>query len=167
MEGIAPLNYTASHEAPTYRTVTVPAGSETLNFHVKFYVRGSVHRNSRLKKYNKMQQYADIHLLINYSTCFGRQSRSLSGVHKTVVAASSTDHTIWGASFLKCGRASFLKCGHVLGSLLPTEYDLYQRLQLQFYVHLLMGAMDARNMYSNLAVNEYLHTVASCWISSN
>jgi len=30
-----------------------------------------------------------------------------------------------------------------------------------------MGAMDARNMYSNLAVNKYLHTVASCWISSN
>jgi len=29
-----------------------------------------------------------------------------------------------------------------------------------------MGAMDARNMYSNLAVNKYLHTVASCWISS-
>jgi len=25
-------------------------------------------------------------------------------------------------------------------------YDLYQRLQLQFYVLLMMGAMDARNM---------------------
>ena len=46
------------------------------------------------------------------------------------------------------------------------EYDLYQRLQLHFCVLLMMGAMDARNMYSNLAVNEYLHTVASCWISS-
>jgi len=29
-----------------------------------------------------------------------------------------------------------------------------------------MGAMDARNMYSNLAVNKYLYTVASRWISS-
>jgi len=29
-----------------------------------------------------------------------------------------------------------------------------------------MGAMDAQNTYSNLAVNEYLHTVASRWISS-
>ena len=29
-----------------------------------------------------------------------------------------------------------------------------------------MGAMDTRNIYSNLAVNKYLHTVASCWISS-
>ena len=29
-----------------------------------------------------------------------------------------------------------------------------------------MGAMDARNMYSNLAVNKHLHAVASRWISS-
>ena len=45
-----------------------------------------------------MQQYADIYLLLNYSTCFGRPSRPLSGVHKTVVAAPGTDHTVWGAS---------------------------------------------------------------------
>jgi len=31
-----------------------------------------VHRNSRSKKPNEMQQYADIYLLLNYSTCFGR-----------------------------------------------------------------------------------------------
>ena len=48
-----------------------------------------------------MQQYADIYLLLNYSTCFGRPSRPSSGVHTTVVADSGTDHTIWGASFLK------------------------------------------------------------------
>jgi len=30
----------------------------------------------------------------------------------------------------------------------------------------MMGAMDGRNMYSNLAVSKYLHTVASRWISS-
>jgi len=73
-----------------------------------------VHRNSRLKESNEMQQYADIYLLLNYSTCFGRPSRPSSEVHKTVVAASGT--------------------------------DLYQMLQLQFYVLLMMGAMDARNM---------------------
>jgi len=39
-----------------------------------------------LKKSNKMQQYADIYLLQNYCTCFGRPSRPLSGVHKTLVA---------------------------------------------------------------------------------
>jgi len=62
------------------------------------YIRGSVRRNSRLNKSNKMQQYADIYLLLNYSTFFGRPSRPSPGVHKTVVAASGTDHTIWGAS---------------------------------------------------------------------
>jgi len=66
-----------------------------------FYIRGSVHLNFRLKKSNEVQQYADIYLLLNYSTCFGRPSRPSSGVHKTLVAASSTDHTIWEASFLK------------------------------------------------------------------
>ena len=53
-----------------------------------------MHRNSTLNKSNKMQQYADIYLLLNYSTCFGRPSRPSSGVHKTVVAASGTDHTM-------------------------------------------------------------------------
>jgi len=56
---------------------------------------------SRLKKSNEMQQYADIYLLLNYSTCFGCQSRQSLGVHKTVVADSGTDRTIWGASFFK------------------------------------------------------------------
>ena len=92
-----------------------------------------------LKKSNEMQQYADIYLLLNYSTCFGRPSRPSSRVHKTVVAASGD--RIW-ASFLKRDQIF----GHVWGSLLPRLYDLYQRLQLQFYVLLMMGAMDARNM---------------------
>jgi len=52
----------------------------------------------RLKKSNKLQQYAGIYLLLNYCTCFGRPLRPSSGVHKTVLAASGTDHTIWGAT---------------------------------------------------------------------
>ena len=55
----------------------------------------------RLKKSNKMQQYAVTYLLLNFSTCFGRPSRLSSEVHKTIVAASGTDHTIWEASILK------------------------------------------------------------------
>jgi len=47
-----------------------------------------------------MQQYADIYLLLNYSTCFGHPSRPSSGVHKTVVVASVTDRTVWGASLM-------------------------------------------------------------------
>ena len=110
----------------------------------KFYIRGSVHRNSRLKKSNEKQQYADIYLLLNYSTCFGRPSRPSSGVNKTVVAASGTDHTLWEASFLKRGQ---IRTASLFGgSLPPREYDLYQRLQQQFYVLLMMGVMDARNM---------------------
>ena len=35
---------------------------------------------------------------------------------------------------------------HVGGRLLLRYYDLYQTLQLQFYVLLMMGAMDTRNM---------------------
>jgi len=120
-----------------------------------FHICSSVYCNSSLKKFNKMQQYADIYLLLNYSTCFGRPSRPSSRVHKTVVAGSGTDHTVWGASFLKRDQIRTgvgltvphqSLFGHVWGSLLPRQYDLYQRLQLQFYVLLMMGAMDARNM---------------------
>ena len=73
----------------------------TCDVSYKVYICSSVRRNSRLKKSNKMQQHADIYLLLNYSTCFGRPSLPTSGVHKTVVAASGTDHTVWGASFFK------------------------------------------------------------------
>jgi len=84
-----------------------------------------------------MQQYADIYLLLNYSTCFGRPSHPSSGVPKTVFAASATDHTVWGASFFKRDQ-----------------------------ILLMMGAMDARNMYGNLAVKNICKLFASCWISS-
>ena len=84
-----------------------------------------------------MQQYADIYSLLNYSTCFGRPSRPSSGIHKTVVAASGTDRTIWGASFVR--RVRFEKA-------CSPDSMIYQRLQLQFYVKLMMGAMEARNM---------------------
>ena len=47
-----------------------------------------------LKKSNKMQQYADNYLLLDYSTSFGRPSRPLSGVLKTEEAASGRDHTV-------------------------------------------------------------------------
>ena len=77
-----------------------------------------------------MQQYAGIYLLQNYSTCFECPSHQSSGVHKTVTAASGT------------GLQATLEedcCSDMW-------YDLYQKLQLQFYVLLMMGAMDTRNM---------------------
>jgi hypothetical protein len=48
-----------------------------------------------------MQHYADIYLLLNYSTCLGHPTCPSSGVYKTVVAASGTGHTVWEASFFK------------------------------------------------------------------
>ena len=69
-----------------------------------------------------MQQYAGIYLLQNHSTCFGCQSYP-------------------STTFLQRGLL-----GHAGGRLLLRYYDLYQRLQLQFYVLLMMGAMDTRNM---------------------
>jgi len=41
---------------------------------------------------NEMQQYAGVYLSQNHSTCFGCPSNPLSGVHKTVTAASGADH---------------------------------------------------------------------------
>ena len=50
----------------------------TFNCHLLFYIHCSVHRNSILIRSNKMQQYAGIYLLQNYSTFF-----YVSGVHHT------------------------------------------------------------------------------------
>ena len=74
--------------------------SQNINM-LEFYICSSMHRNSRLNKSNRMQQYTDIYLLLNYSACFWHPSCPSSGVNKTVVAAPGTDHTIWGASFFK------------------------------------------------------------------
>ena len=82
-----------------------------------------------------MQQYAAIYLLQNYSTCFGCSSHASSGVHKNVTAASGTGHSnnlppTWPKATLEEGCC----------------YVLYQRLQIEFYVPMMMGAMDTRNM---------------------
>ena len=58
---------------------------------------------SILIRSNKMQQYAGIYLLQNYSTCFGCPSHPSSGVHKTVTATSGTSHNIWATTFLHRG----------------------------------------------------------------
>jgi len=63
-------------------------------WHGVFYIHGSVHRNSILIRYNKMQQSAGIYLLHNHSTYFGCPSHRSSGIHKTVTAASGTGDSI-------------------------------------------------------------------------
>jgi len=49
---------------------------------------------SILVRSKKMQQYAGIYLLQNHSIYFGCPSHPLSGVHKSVTAASGTGHSI-------------------------------------------------------------------------
>ena len=61
---------------------------------LEFYICSYVHRNSILIRSNKMQQYAGIYLLQNYSACFGCLLHPSPGVHKTVTAASGTGHSI-------------------------------------------------------------------------
>ena len=69
----------------------------------EFYIHCSVHRNSILIRSHKMQHYAGIYLLQNYSTCFGWPSYPSSGVHKTVTAASGIGHSIRATIFLQLG----------------------------------------------------------------
>ena len=105
-----------------------------------FYFHGSVHRNPILRRSNKMKQYAGIYLLQNHSL-------HVSGVHRThhqenikLTPTSDTGHSNRIAT-------TFLQRGQYVGGrlLLFCYYDLYQRLELQFYVLLMMGAMDTRN----------------------
>ena len=77
-----------------------------------------------------------------------------SGVLKTVTAATSTGHNIGTATSLQRGLQATLEgssctCTGGCGYSFITPDD---------------GCCDTRNMYSNLAVNKYLHTVASRWI---
>ena len=53
-----------------------------LNIDSKFYIHGSVHRDSILIRSIKIQQYAGVYLLQNHSTCFGCLSHPSSGVHQ-------------------------------------------------------------------------------------
>ena len=85
-----------------------------------------------------MQQYAGIYFLQNHSTFFGCPSHPSSGVHKTVPLVQII--------VSEQQPSSDVALGHVGGRLLHRYYDLYQRLQLQFYVLLMMGAMDTRNI---------------------
>ena len=64
-------------------------------------------------------------------------SHPSSGEHKTVTAAPDTGQSNnIATTFLQRGQGLLLR-----------YYDLYQRLQLQFYVLLMMGAMDTRNVW--------------------
>ena len=73
------------------------------NDYIKFLYDPKDCANYKLIRSNKMQQYAGIYLLQNHSTCFGYLSHPLSGVHKSVTAASGTGRSIWATTFLRRG----------------------------------------------------------------
>ena len=89
-----------------------------------------------------MQQYAGIYLLQNYSTRFGCLSHPSSGVHKT-------NCSFWFMSYHVSEQqpsTSVAYLGHAGGRLLLRHYDLYQKLQLKFYLLLMMGSIYTRNV---------------------
>ena len=65
-----------------------------------------------------MQQYAGVHLLQNYSTCFGCQSHTSSEVHQTVTAASGTGHSVGTTTFRQRGQTvtAASGTGHSVGA---------------------------------------------------
>ena len=97
-----------------------------------------------------MQQYADINLLLNYSTCFRRLSRPSSGVYKTVVAASGTV-LIW-SRLRKLAPQIVRSVPEAAATVLCTPDD----------------GRDGRPKHVEQFSSKYiyLHTVASRWISS-
>jgi len=95
----------------------------------------------KLMKSNEMQQYADIYLLQNHSTCFGcLLPHPPSGIHEIT---QPLVQVIISERQIRTLRSLF---GYIGGRLSPRYYDMYQRLQLQFYVLLMMGAVDTRTM---------------------
>ena len=108
---------------------------------------------------NKMQQYAGIYLLQNYSTRFGCPSHPLLGVHTTVTAASGTGHGIWATTSLQRGHWPRWR----------KAVDQILRPVPEAAVTVLCTPDDGcdghpKHVESDFAVNKYLHTVASCWI---
>ena len=89
--------------SPSLHQIFISFSVDNLDILVKFYIHGSVHRDSILMRFNEMQQYAGVYFLQH-----GQRPRWMN--------------------------------------LVPQHYDLYQKLQLQFYVLLMMGAIDIRNM---------------------
>ena len=74
---------------------TVLSGRESLIFD---NIGSEVHFTIYVEEIQQDATECKYLLLLNYSTCFRRPSRPSSGVHKNVVVASGTDHTIWEAS---------------------------------------------------------------------
>ena len=114
-------------------------------------------RYSILIRSNKIQQYADIYLLQNRSTCFGWPSHPSSGVHKTVTAASGTGHSVRATTFLRRGQIWPRRRKVVAQILWPVP---------EVAVTVLCTPDDGCDGHPKHVEWFYkcLHIVASCWI---
>ena len=82
-----------------------------------------------------------------------------SGVLKTVTATSGTGHNIGTATSLQRGLIGREVAVPVLWPVPEVAVTVFSTPD--------DGCCDTRNMYSDFAVNKYLHTVASGWIFIN
>ena len=127
----------------------------SINMLFTFFFSQSISTTFILIRSHKMQQYAGIYLLKNYSTCFGGLSHPSSGVHKTVTAACGTGHSIWATTFLRRGLIRLLRRKVVAKILWPIP---------KAGVTVLCSPDDgcdghAKHVENDFAVNKYLHTL--------
>ena len=115
-----------------------------------FYIHGSEHRDS----VDKIQQNATVCRYLFTANILYMFRFSIEPI---IRSTWNCNCSLWYRSYyvtVQQNSSNVALLGHVGGRLLHCYYELYQRLQLQFYLLLMMGAMDTRNMYSDFAVNE-------------
>ena len=92
-----------------------------------------------------MQLYAGIYLFTaKLLYMFRVSSHPSSGAHETVNAAPGTGHVTYRDNDLPPAWPSSATLAE--GYCPETWHDLYQKRRLQFYVLLMIGAIDIRNM---------------------
>ena len=105
-----------------------------------------------------MLQYAFCFILLqNHSTCFGCHSTRHQEYYKTLTAASGTDHNIGTATSLQWFDRDWPRWREVA---VPILWPLPEAAVAVFGTPD-DGCCDTRNMWSDFAVNKYLHNVAS------
>ena len=123
---------------------------------------GSVHHNSVLIKIQPDAVVCRYLFTTKSLYMFRVSQRPSSGVLKTVTPTSGTGHNIGTATSLQRGLIG-TRWREVA---LPLLWTVPEAAVTVFSTPD-DGCCDNRNMYSDFAVNKYLHTVASGWIFIN
>ena len=130
-------------------------------FHLNIY---SIYKNENcvwqwkciLTRSNKMQQ---MQVFITSNLLY----KFRASIDPIIRSTSNCNHSLWYRSYHVSDKdllpAWPNKATLAEGRCPDTWYDLYQRLWLQFDVLLMMGSIDARNMYSKFVV---INTCTCC-----